>query len=64
MLLIEDEEIVLFSGCSNSEIISILEDVKLFSRSLKIKATIGGSNIHNPGGNKTQTMSTGQVFEL
>ena len=64
MLLIEDEEIVLFSGYSNSEIISIIEEVKLFSRSMRIKATIGGFNIHNSVSNKIQTMCTGNVYEV
>jgi 7,8-dihydropterin-6-yl-methyl-4-(beta-D-ribofuranosyl)aminobenzene 5'-phosphate synthase len=39
MLLIENEEIVLFSGCSHSGIINMIEEVKLFSKTMRIKAT-------------------------
>ena len=42
MLLIENDEIVLFSGCLHSGIISLIEEVKLFSKTMRIKATIGG----------------------
>jgi 7,8-dihydropterin-6-yl-methyl-4-(beta-D-ribofuranosyl)aminobenzene 5'-phosphate synthase len=37
MLLIEDEEIVLFSGCSHSAIINLIEEVKLFSKTMRIR---------------------------
>jgi 7,8-dihydropterin-6-yl-methyl-4-(beta-D-ribofuranosyl)aminobenzene 5'-phosphate synthase len=47
MLLIENDEIVLFSGCSHSGIINIIEEVKLFSETMRIKATFGGFHIHN-----------------
>jgi len=47
MLLIENDEIVLFSGCSHSEIINILDEVKLYSKTMKIKATFGGFHISN-----------------
>jgi 7,8-dihydropterin-6-yl-methyl-4-(beta-D-ribofuranosyl)aminobenzene 5'-phosphate synthase len=47
MLLIENDEIVLFSGCSHSGIINIIEEVKLFSKAMRIKATFGGFHIHN-----------------
>lgn len=47
MLLIENDEIVLFSGCSHSGIINIIEEVKLFSRTMRIKAALGGFHIHN-----------------
>jgi 7,8-dihydropterin-6-yl-methyl-4-(beta-D-ribofuranosyl)aminobenzene 5'-phosphate synthase len=50
MLLIENDEIVLFSGYSHSGIINIIEEVKLFSNAMRIKAI--------------QTMNTGQVFEV
>jgi 7,8-dihydropterin-6-yl-methyl-4-(beta-D-ribofuranosyl)aminobenzene 5'-phosphate synthase len=48
MLLIENDEIVLFTGCSHSGIINIIEEVKLFSKTMKIKTTFGGFHIHNP----------------
>lgn len=48
MLLIENDEIVLFSGCSHSGIVNILDEVKLFSKNMRIKATFGGFHIHNP----------------
>lgn len=48
MLLIENGEIVLFTGCSHSGIINIIEEVKLFSKTMRIKATFGGFHIHNP----------------
>ena len=38
MLLIENEEVVLFSGCSHSGIINLIEEVKLFSKTMRIKA--------------------------
>jgi 7,8-dihydropterin-6-yl-methyl-4-(beta-D-ribofuranosyl)aminobenzene 5'-phosphate synthase len=38
MLLIENDEIVLFSGCSYSGIINKIEEVKLFSKTMRIKA--------------------------
>jgi 7,8-dihydropterin-6-yl-methyl-4-(beta-D-ribofuranosyl)aminobenzene 5'-phosphate synthase len=64
MLLIENEEIVLFSGCPNSGVINIIEEVKLFSKALKIKAALGGIHIHNSISKKILTMNSGQVFEL
>jgi len=47
MLLIENNEIVLFTGCSHSGIINILEEVKLVSKTMRIKATFGGYHIYN-----------------
>jgi 7,8-dihydropterin-6-yl-methyl-4-(beta-D-ribofuranosyl)aminobenzene 5'-phosphate synthase len=47
LLLIENDEIVLFSGCSHSGIMNILEEVKLISKSMRIKATFGGFHIQN-----------------
>ena len=38
MLLIENDEIVLFSGCSYSGIINKIEEVRLFSKTMRIKA--------------------------
>ena len=55
MLLIENEEIVLFSGCSHSGIINIIEEVKLFSKTMRIKATFGGFHIHNPISKKNES---------
>jgi 7,8-dihydropterin-6-yl-methyl-4-(beta-D-ribofuranosyl)aminobenzene 5'-phosphate synthase len=48
MLLIENDEIVLFSGCSHSVIINIIDEVKLFSKNMRIKATFGCFHINNP----------------
>jgi 7,8-dihydropterin-6-yl-methyl-4-(beta-D-ribofuranosyl)aminobenzene 5'-phosphate synthase len=45
MLLIENDEIVLFTGCSHSGIINIIEEVKLFSKNMRIKAAFGGHHI-------------------
>jgi 7,8-dihydropterin-6-yl-methyl-4-(beta-D-ribofuranosyl)aminobenzene 5'-phosphate synthase len=42
MLLIENDDIVLFSGWSHTGIVNILDEVKLYSKALKIKATFGG----------------------
>jgi 7,8-dihydropterin-6-yl-methyl-4-(beta-D-ribofuranosyl)aminobenzene 5'-phosphate synthase len=55
MLLIENDEIVLFSGCSHSGIINIIEEVKLLSKSMRIKATFGGFHIHNPISKKNES---------
>ena len=73
MLLIENDEAVLFSGCSHSGIINIIEEVKIFSKNMRIKATFCGSHINNPISKKdesqeymeeiTESMSeTDQVF--
>jgi 7,8-dihydropterin-6-yl-methyl-4-(beta-D-ribofuranosyl)aminobenzene 5'-phosphate synthase len=59
MLLIENDEIVLFSGCSHSGIINIIDEVKLFSKNMRIKATFGGWM-----GKKIQKINTGDVIEL
>jgi len=58
MLLIENDEIVLFSGCSHSEIINTIDEVRLYSKTMKIKATFSGLNIHNP----IQKIKTGDVI--
>lgn len=55
MLLIENDEIVLFSGCSHSGIINIIEEVKLFSKAMRIKATFGGFHIHNSISKKNES---------
>jgi len=55
MLLIENDEAVLFSGCSHSGIINMIEEVKLFSKTMKIKATFGGFHIHNPISKKNES---------
>jgi 7,8-dihydropterin-6-yl-methyl-4-(beta-D-ribofuranosyl)aminobenzene 5'-phosphate synthase len=55
MLLIENDEIVLFTGCSHSGIINIIEEVKLYSKTMKIKATFGGFHIHNPISKKNES---------
>ena len=58
MLLIENDEIVLFSRCSNSGIINIIDEVKLFSKNLRIKATFGWM------GKKIQIINSGAVIEI
>jgi len=55
LLLIENDEIVLFSGCSHSGIINIIEEVKLNSKAMRIKATFGGFHIHNPISRKDES---------
>jgi 7,8-dihydropterin-6-yl-methyl-4-(beta-D-ribofuranosyl)aminobenzene 5'-phosphate synthase len=55
MLLIENDEVVLFSGCSHSGIINIIEEVKLFSKNMRIKATFGGFHINNPISKKNES---------
>jgi len=55
MLLIENNEIVLFTGCSHSGIINIIEEVKLVSKTMRIKATFGGFHIYNPISNKNES---------
>ncbi len=55
MLLIENDEIVLFSGCSHSGIVNILDEVKLYSRTMKIKATFGGFHISNTLSRKNES---------
>lgn len=41
MLLIENDEIVLFSGCSHSGILNIIEEVKVITKKMRIKAIFG-----------------------
>jgi len=55
MLLIENEDIVLFSGCSHSGIVNSLDEVKLYSKYMRIKATFCGSQIHNPISKKSES---------
>ncbi len=55
MLLIENDEIVLFSGCSHSGIVNILDEVKLYSKTMKIKATFGGFHIRNTISKKNES---------
>jgi 7,8-dihydropterin-6-yl-methyl-4-(beta-D-ribofuranosyl)aminobenzene 5'-phosphate synthase len=54
MLLIENDEIVLFSGCSHSGIINIIDEVKLLSKNMKMKATFGGLQLYNPISKKSE----------
>jgi 7,8-dihydropterin-6-yl-methyl-4-(beta-D-ribofuranosyl)aminobenzene 5'-phosphate synthase len=56
MLLIENDEIVLFSGCLHSGIINSIDEVKLFSKKMRIKATFGGLHI--------KSLNTGAVIEI
>ncbi len=73
MLLIENDEIVLFSGCSHSGIINIIDEVKLFSKTMRIKATFSGFHFNNADSKKHEDQEyierlneahgkTGQVF--
>jgi 7,8-dihydropterin-6-yl-methyl-4-(beta-D-ribofuranosyl)aminobenzene 5'-phosphate synthase len=64
MLLIENDEIVLFSGCLHSGIINSIDEVKLFSKNMRIKATFGGLNIKGRMSGKIQTLNTGAVNEI
>jgi 7,8-dihydropterin-6-yl-methyl-4-(beta-D-ribofuranosyl)aminobenzene 5'-phosphate synthase len=78
MLLVENDEIVLFSGCSHSGIVNIIEEVKLYSKTMKIKATFGdpvfysGHCTGEPNFRfinscmcrKIQTINTGEVIEI
>jgi len=76
MLLIENDEIVLFSGCSYSGIINTIDEVKLFSKTMKIKAAFSSININNTAekpppvihkvflGKMIKTVNTGEVFEI
>jgi 7,8-dihydropterin-6-yl-methyl-4-(beta-D-ribofuranosyl)aminobenzene 5'-phosphate synthase len=64
MMLIENDEIVLFSGSLHSWIINTIEEVQLYSKNMRIKAILGGLHIHNFLNNKILTMNSGQVFEV
>jgi len=62
LLLIENDEIVLFSGCSHSGIINIIDEVKIISKNMRIKATFGGFHIHNPISKKNESQD--YIMEL
>jgi 7,8-dihydropterin-6-yl-methyl-4-(beta-D-ribofuranosyl)aminobenzene 5'-phosphate synthase len=64
MLLIENDEIVLFSGCLHSGIINIIDEVKLFSKNMRIKATFGELHIKSRMPSKIQTLNSGEVIEI
>ena len=70
MLLIEKDEIVIFSGCSHSGILNILDEVKIFSKDMRIKATFECMGENNKGYikgwmcRKIQMITTGEVFEV
>jgi 7,8-dihydropterin-6-yl-methyl-4-(beta-D-ribofuranosyl)aminobenzene 5'-phosphate synthase len=55
MLLIEYDEVVLFSGCSHSGIINLIEEVKLLSKNMRIKAKFGSFHINNPISKKNES---------
>jgi 7,8-dihydropterin-6-yl-methyl-4-(beta-D-ribofuranosyl)aminobenzene 5'-phosphate synthase len=55
LILIEKDEIVIFSGCSHSGIINIVQKVKSEFDDKKIKATFGGFHIHNPISKKNES---------
>jgi 7,8-dihydropterin-6-yl-methyl-4-(beta-D-ribofuranosyl)aminobenzene 5'-phosphate synthase len=62
MMLIENDEIVLFSGCSHSGIINIIEEVKLFSRSMRIKATFSVFHYNDPESKMIETQEFPEVL--
>jgi 7,8-dihydropterin-6-yl-methyl-4-(beta-D-ribofuranosyl)aminobenzene 5'-phosphate synthase len=62
MLLIENDEIVLFTGCSHSGIINIIEEVILFSKKMRIKATLHGFYIINPIAKKNESQDYFEEF--
>ena len=62
MLLIENDEIVLFSGCSHSGIINIIDEVRLLSKNMRIKATFGGIHIENSI--SIQKIRKGDIIEI
>jgi 7,8-dihydropterin-6-yl-methyl-4-(beta-D-ribofuranosyl)aminobenzene 5'-phosphate synthase len=64
MMLIENDEIVLFSGSLHSWIINTIEEVQLYSKNMRIKAISGGLHIHDFSNNKILTINSGRVFEI
>jgi 7,8-dihydropterin-6-yl-methyl-4-(beta-D-ribofuranosyl)aminobenzene 5'-phosphate synthase len=59
MLLIENDEIVLFSGPSYADTANILDEVRLYSKNMRIKATFGKWM-----GKKIYPINTGDVIEV
>jgi 7,8-dihydropterin-6-yl-methyl-4-(beta-D-ribofuranosyl)aminobenzene 5'-phosphate synthase len=55
MVLIENGESVLFSGCSHSGIMNIVEKANSFNDESQIKAIFGGLHIHNPISKKNES---------
>ena len=55
LVLFEKNELVLFSGCSHSGIVNIIDKTKSFSANRKIRATFGGFHIHNPINKKNES---------
>ncbi|MFA6127728.1 MAG: MBL fold metallo-hydrolase [Bacteroidales bacterium] len=55
MVLTEHDELVIFSGCSHSGIMNIIEKVRSVFPDEKIKAVFGGLHIHNPISKKDET---------
>jgi len=56
MVLVENGESILFSGCSHSGIMNIIEKANCFDENCKIKAVFGGLHIHNPISKKNESM--------
>jgi 7,8-dihydropterin-6-yl-methyl-4-(beta-D-ribofuranosyl)aminobenzene 5'-phosphate synthase len=54
LLLIEKNEKVIFSSCSHSGIINILEKANTYFGEMRIKAVFGGFHIHNPINKKNE----------
>ena len=55
LLLFDKEEVVLFSGCSHSGIINIIDEVKLFTDDKRIKAIFGGFHIYSAINKKSES---------
>jgi 7,8-dihydropterin-6-yl-methyl-4-(beta-D-ribofuranosyl)aminobenzene 5'-phosphate synthase len=55
MMVIENDEVILFSGCSHSGVINIIESAKYFADDKRVKATFGGFHIHNPISKKNES---------
>jgi len=53
----------LYPFLNKSSIVNILDEVKLISKNMRIKATFDGLHIHNPI-SKIQTVNTGDVIEI
>jgi 7,8-dihydropterin-6-yl-methyl-4-(beta-D-ribofuranosyl)aminobenzene 5'-phosphate synthase len=55
MMLSEKNEFTMFSGCSHSGIINMLEDGKSYAGGKRISAVFGGLHIHNPVSRKSES---------
>jgi len=55
MMLSENSETFMFSGCSHSGIINMVEDGRSYARGKKISAVFGGLHIYNPINRKSES---------